>query len=148
MGWWSTGIMGGDTPYDFKDEIYDICGIEEFGESSRNLIPKETFLNNLPKILEYIGASEYDQEIGYQVLGVMMMEAGVEISPELKATMIEAAENDEWASEDEERRAAMRQFIMFLDVYDGSKPVVIRTPGLFETIAKHLEDGKEGLVNL
>lgn len=148
MGWWSKGILGGDLPYDFKDEIYAICEVEEFGESDRNIIPKETFEDKLPEILEYIEETGDDVEIGYQVLGVMMMEACASISDDLKETMIDAARNDDWASEDDERRAAMDEFIKSLESYDASKKIVIRTPGLFETIAKHIDQGKSGLVNL
>lgn len=149
MGWWSTGILGGDTPYDFKDEIYEICEVEEFDDSTvHHKIPKKTFADKLPEILEYIEASDYDKEIGYQVLGVMMMEVGAEIGPELKEKMILAAQEDVWAQEDEERKAVMEQFVQSLRSYESSTPIVIRTPGLFETIAKKMNEGSTGLVNL
>ena len=27
MGWWSTSIMGGDTPLDFEDEFFFACNV-------------------------------------------------------------------------------------------------------------------------
>jgi hypothetical protein len=32
MGWWSTSIMGGDTPLDFEDEFFHACNVEKFPE--------------------------------------------------------------------------------------------------------------------
>lgn len=148
MGWWSTGIMGGDTPLDFEDEFYGICDIEKFEEDSINSIPKGVLAEKLPEILEYIQKTGDDMGIGYQVLGVLMMDSGAEISMELKAAMIQSADNDDWASENTERADIMKQFVNSLNVYNGSTRIKITTPGLFETIAKHIADGKTGLVNL
>ena len=56
MGFWDVGILGGDTPYDFVDSIYEICGISQFntGDNSpgRNLILPGTYTNKLKEIEE------------------------------------------------------------------------------------------------
>jgi len=54
MGWWSTDIMGGDSPLDVKDEIFEICEVEEFDDNDGHTdLTKEDLVNNLEKILEY-----------------------------------------------------------------------------------------------
>lgn len=35
MGSWSYDIMGGDTPLDFEDMIYDICDMVKFDEDGK-----------------------------------------------------------------------------------------------------------------
>lgn len=149
MGWWSTGIMGGDTPLDFEDEFYEICGVDKFYDSWKiRPLPRKAILNSLPKLLKYIGKQKEDREIGYQVLGILMMRVAAPISPDLKEKMIESAKNDQWALENSERRDRMNSFIETLEKYDSSKPIMIQTPGLVETILEHIKNGNKGLVNL
>ena len=145
MGSWSTGIMGGDLPYDFKDEIYFICDTQEFEEEPlrRILIDPEKFQEKMDYILKYIDASEEDRGEGYLVLGVMMMESGAKISDDLKEMMIMQAEEDDWARTDASRARVIDQFIESVKSYDNVNRIVLRTPGLFETIGEHLNGGNE-----
>lgn len=150
MGWWSTDIMGGDSPLDAKDEIFGICGVEEFGDDGRELT-KEDFEKNMPQILEFLRGQEnndyYDEKaIGFQVLGVLMMKAGAPISPELKQEILDNSQTDSWAKEDMERGQIVENFHVAIEHYDGA-PVIIKSKGLFEAIDEHLSQGKTGLVN-
>jgi hypothetical protein len=77
----------------------------------------------------YIG----DRAIGYQVLAVMMMKVGAEISEEVKTKMIDEAYNDEWAQEDNERKLKIENLIECLEKYNG-KPLAITSKGLFQVI--------------
>ena len=147
MGWWSEDIMGGDSPLDLQSFIYDALDINQYPNDDYEKvvkIPKDAF--NYEKIIKYLkdkDADNYyltgdDGNIFHQVLGVMMMEVGAPISDELKANMIIAAEQDEWANEDggnEDRKVRMNNFIATLKSYNGT-PTVIISAGLFETIAK------------
>lgn len=140
MGWWSTDIMGGDEPLDFQDEIYDLSGID----NDYDIIPKKKF--DLNVILDHFTNKHYytksnsnwmentdEGNVFYQVLGVIMMKSGIVIPDELKEKMIKAAENDEWASEEDERKEKMDSFISTVKSFDGT-PIIINSKGLFETI--------------
>jgi hypothetical protein len=152
MGWWSKDIMGGDSPLDVKDEIYGICEVDEFPEDgSHKKISKADLEKHLPKILEFLRKQEnndyYDEKsIGFQVLGVMMMEAGAKISEDLKKEILEESAEDSWAKEDKERDVIVKNFEEALRTYIG-KPVVIRSKGLFEVISEKISSGTPGLVN-
>jgi len=135
MGWWSTDIMGGDTPLDFEDEIFDICGTEKFTDdySVRNELTAESLEKNLPQILETLRNAA--DPVGFQVLGVLMMKAGATISPELKDEIVEMAKKDDW--DEEERVATIQNFCQAVETYDGT-PVVINSRGLFEMMYNFL----------
>ena len=146
MGWWSKDIMGGDSPLDFEDEIYEICGVDKFPEDHDGIIElsKSVIETNLVEILEMLPE---DDEIGFQVLGVLMMKSGAVMNDTLKALILFNSKHDEWAKQDSERQEIIDSFCKAIESYDGT-PIVITSKGLFEVIAQHLEDGKEGLVNL
>ncbi len=153
MGWWSTDIMGGDSPLDVKDEIFEICEVEEFDDNDGHTdLTKEDLVNNLEKILGYIRKQEnndyYDERaIAFQVLGVLIMKAGAPISEELKAEIFENSKTDSWAQENEERAQVVNLFHQALEVYDGKHPIEIKSRGLFEVMAEHLNSGNKGLIN-
>ena len=137
MGWWSEDIMGGDTPLDLEAFIYDALEIEHDGEIK---IPKEVF--DYHKIIKHLNDRDGDNywlegdtgNIFHQVLGVMMMEVGAPISKPLKAMMITAAKNDEWANNGSlEREERMDRFIYNINHYVGS-PIETKAKGLMETI--------------
>jgi hypothetical protein len=140
MGWWSTDIMGGDSPLDAKDEIFGICHVEEFPETGTQVsLTKEDISNNLPKILEYVRSQAnnpyYDEKaIAYQVLGVLMMKAGAEISPELKTEILEASDTDSWSETNDDRARTVQNFHKAIEAYDNVNPVLITSRGLFETM--------------
>ena len=132
MGWGSKDIMGGDSPLDAKDEIFNICEVDEFNDDNdgHTDLTKEDFANNMEKILEFVRGREnndyYDKKaIGYQVLGVLMMKAGAPISQELKDEIIENSKTDSWAMEDSERGSIVEKFHDTLSLYEGKHPVEI-----------------------
>ena len=153
MGWWSKDIMGGDSPLDAKDEIFNLCEVDEFdGDDGHTDLTKEDFTNNMEKILEFVRGGEnndyYDEKaIGYQVLGVLMMKAGAPISQELKDEIIENSKTDSWAKEDSERGSIVEKFHNTLSLYEGKHSIEIRSKGLFEAINDHIANGNTGLVN-
>jgi hypothetical protein len=151
MGWWSTGIMAGDSPLDWEDEIYGLCGVEKWQEDSDKMvkIPKSILEVNTPKIVRVIEReSGWEKQIAYQVLGVMLMRSGCEIEEALKADIISAAHLDEWATEDGERRKSCDEFVTRLKSY-GGKPTETPSKGLFEVFAEAIRDGQQegGLIN-
>jgi hypothetical protein len=62
----------------------------------------------------------------------------VPIPDHLKREMRIAAMNDDWAGEEEERKAVMDDFLKVLEDYDGTKPIVINSKGLFEVMAEKM----------
>jgi hypothetical protein len=149
MGWWSTTIMGGDSPLDFEDAFYGICQFEKWDDSKQVPIPAEVLMSHLPQILDRIEENrdwKWELQIGYQVLGVMLMKAGCEISPGLKGKIIQSALEDEWAQGDGERMRHCQKFAKQIQSYEGS-PTKVDQEGLFEVFLKHKETGGSGLIN-
>ena len=148
MGWWSTDIMGGDTPLDYKDEIFEICGVEQFpDEGPTGELTKEHFAKHLDKIINdvitpAVNNDYYDRfAIACQVLGVLMMKCGADIDEDLKKRIIIGSKTDSWANEDDDRRISVDGFNKAIEAYDGT-PIEIKSKGLFQVIAE-----KGGLAN-
>lgn len=136
MGWWGVEIMAGDPALDWEDHFYDLAQVSKFndrpGPAGINPLPAQALQPVMSQILtELATCAASDAQIGYQVLGVCMMRIGMEIEPEIKALMINAAQTDDWAMEDEERQAIMKQFQVDVETYTGT-PFERRSPGLFE----------------
>ena len=153
MGWWSRNIMGGDTPWDFEDLIYDVVGKEKYPErpgvkpadQERVNLTKEDFdsqIDNIEKeILDFAWSSDAT-DIGYQVLGYMMMEAGGNLEGELKTKIINACKNDSRAAVDQERKEVMDRMIKQIQEYKNiATPNPDQDYGVFAAIANKL--GKE-----
>jgi hypothetical protein len=142
MGWWSTDILGGDTPYDIVSRIFEICDIEQYEEDKpgQNLLNDKAIQENLDEITNYLDMLGEDKSIGYQVLAVLMMECGATISKDLKFEMIYACNEDEWAQTNEERQKSILGLLTTLEAYDNSKPIAVKSKGLLEVIYKSLEN--------
>lgn len=140
MGWWSTDILGGDTPLDFEDEIFGICEVEKFPESGgRADLTAEDLTNNLGDILSMIESARFGETyIGFQVLSVLMMKAGAPIPESLFPTLEDACFMDEWAKESDERKEATDGLLAALRAYDNQTPIIVRSRGLFEVMAEKL----------
>ncbi len=152
MGWWSCTIMGGDTPLDVRDTVlFDILELDSddyFEDVYTPVVIGERMLNKLDAIEDY--DFSWAEEIGDQVLGVMVMEYGLPKEDERVVRLIdrakEAAAADEWATDDAERRMYIGNFHETLEAYDGT-PTMVKSEGLFEKIAEHITEGGTGLVN-
>lgn len=137
MGWWSTDIMGGDKPLDFEDSIYEICKVEKFPEEGGIAkIPSKTLMEHLTEIMNMI--EKADDVIGYQVLAVLIMNAGAPISEDTRRKIYEACDNDDWAKGDSDRRDSIINLKNAVMAYDGKTPIVITSKGLFEVMAEKL----------
>ena len=148
MGWWSTTIMGGDTPLDYQGELTNIIS---GGYLTNNDITAAQF-ENMDEVfvngkIESLVKYKNDRIIMYQVLMVMAMRVGAKISSRLKILAISNIRNDEWQFEDSERKQAIDNLIQTLNQYDGSVRVAVKSEGLFEVFNKHQADGKSGLIN-
>lgn len=144
MGTWSATVMGGDTPLDIEGMIYEACNIEMFPEEAnedddfvKNEIPKELIGGRKAfTILDQIAS--YD-DVAPMVLAVVMMRVGADMPKQIKNIAIKAAENDEWAAENDERKAYMDSFIKTVSNYDSVTPTDIDEEGLLDSIFKNLK---------
>jgi hypothetical protein len=144
MGWWSTDIMGGDSPLDFEDEIFDICNVNKFPEGGGMAkLTKEDLQPHLEEIIAMIEKSRSEKVIGYQVLAVLTMGAGCPVDESLKAKMVEACHLDDWSHENEEREIAVGGLLKALEAYDGKTPIKIKSRGLFEVMAEKLGNNED-----
>lgn len=146
MGWWSTNIMGGDSPLDIQSYIYNLSGLSQFpdgyDQDERKFKP-EDFDNNpdlYSKLMEKI--KNYDEDskgIATQVFAYMLMEAGGSMSDELREKAMESCDSDEWAMEDPERRERVQNLKKHIENYDG-QPVkdLEQDYGVFAAISKKL----------
>lgn len=140
MGWWSTDIMGGDTPLDFKDEIFGICKVDEFPEvGKRNELTSDDMSSNLGDIISMIEGARFGETyIGYQVLSVLMLQSGTAIPESLFPTLEDSCFMDEWAKESDERKESVDGLLAALRAYDNQTPIIVRSRGLFEVMAEKI----------
>jgi len=132
MGWWSTSIMGGDSPLDFEDAFYDIAGVNKFPESgSMTKLNKESVEKNFDKFVSVVKKCDYEPEVGWQVLAVTAIGAGAKIPVVAMAEMKQACVNDSWAKEDNDRKKSVESLLDVLNEYNGT-PTIITSKGLFE----------------
>ena len=131
MGWWSEDIIGGDIPLDVIYEIYNACGKEEFDDNGDEVeLTKEDINSNIDKILKLKSGYDGDDEnIFYQVLGYMIMERGATLSNDLKQKIINACENDEYATESSKRLEIIKNFIDTVKLYNGISVQIINGIG-------------------
>jgi hypothetical protein len=147
MGWWSTDIMGGDSPLDFEDEFYDIAGVNKFPESGgMTKLNKESVEKNFDKFVSVVKKCDYEPEVGWQVLAVTAIGAGAKIPVVAMAEMKRACVNDSWAKENDDRKKSVESLLDVLNEYNGT-PIIITSKGLFEVINNHISNGNTGLVN-
>ena len=114
-GWWGKGILDGDTPSDIKDIL-----LQEFEEESPDFISAlsvEQFM--LGTLENWSGWWQRDDgiSIGYQVLGVFLMDLNIKMGDGLKIRIIEEAEKDIWASRNLERKKVVKEFIYKIKKY-------------------------------
>lgn len=151
MGWWSAGIMGGDTPLDYEWNILGIVGLTERQQDAvldGKATPKmllaiqKKFNANLDRLLKW--CEQMEDPIAYQVLSVEMMRYGATISPELRKTMIEEGYNlddaDEW-NDDSERVDTMENWKMTVENYVDGTPTELpdADEGLFSAMLDFIQ---------
>lgn len=135
MGWWSTVVMGGDTPLDYQGDMIDLCGVD-YNAFVDNYDLDLTALrsdieSSYDKLTEYCDNVSYgDPNIAYQILGVLILESGAKLPDEIKIKIEDAAKNDEWSTSNDERKANMDAFRHQVANYDGT-PTEIKYEGLF-----------------
>jgi len=139
MGWWSTDIMGGDSPLDVEDAFFEIAQVVKFPESGGfATLSKEVVEKNMKAfIAEVKRHADYEPEIAWQVLAVTVLHSGAKLNKAVKTKMIDACDNDEWSFESRERRDSVSSLKKALLKYDGT-PIQINSKGLFEVMEERI----------
>lgn len=138
MGWWNETIYGGDTPVVWKEKIYELCGAEEYNKKNKpKAITKSKLKKNIEGLRELIdnsGDTKDNKNVGYQVLGAICMHSGFdfELNSGLKSRILDAVDDDQWASENVLRKTVLTNFKKIIKEYDFSEPVNIEAVNVFE----------------
>jgi len=150
MGWWSATIMGGDMPLDIEAGLLETAGIPVFDyQEAGDELYRSKIESSINDMIYYIenevskwGDPNY-VDIGYQVLGVMIMSSAAKLPSGLQKRIITAADDDEWASEgDNDRATFIHNFKTAIEQYDtnGGTAVLVDSEGLFEKIFEGLSN--------
>jgi hypothetical protein len=138
MGWWNATIYGGDTALDWREKIYLACEAPEYGEDHNEIpVPTELLSNKVSEIIKLIDENsddEDDKNIGYQVLGAIIMHSGFDIdeSEGLRDRIIKASEDDDYAKDDFLRKNVMKNFKKLIKDYDCSQPINVMAVNILE----------------
>lgn len=136
MGWWSTDILGGDTPLDI------ICSIEnslpetvEIDVNSEEEVDKirKHLTDNKKIVFETVNKWEDEDGINLQVLAFILIRYGVPITKEERQLFIDACKSDTWAETNSNRQAHINNLIETINNYKD-EPIMLTTTGLFEVI--------------
>lgn len=152
MGWWSTTVMGGDTPLDFRGEMLaDVCNLkesfwDEYDCDVGHPTVAEVIESHMHDLIEYAWSIpiEQDRDIAFQVLGYLILESGIQVSPvvvrALNLAMTEGCDKDSWAAEgDRERIEYIAEFRQQLQEYCG-ETVEVASESLSEPFRRLSED--------
>ena len=148
MGWWDASVMGGDTPMDWEGILCDKMG-GHFDDDEGHVYTREQLEAELGELLTYITAHSLDPHIGLQVLGVLALKVGATLPDRVKAKIIEAAEKDPWAAEnDRERKAHMQDLIEKIRVHEPGQKTGVPGKGLIEAMHRQIEGEQFGPVRV
>lgn len=143
MGWWDCGIMGGDTPLDYQNDIHDMLGIGH----DRRPAAGQLSDSKLRDVIAHAESKGWMQEgpqdepwLFWEVLAVIIMEAGAAMPDDIRASAVAAADAElasgcaNWKRPGE-RRERLGEFRRAVEAYDGT-PVFLSETGLLEKMAE------------
>lgn len=142
MGCWKETIYGGDTPLEFREKIYKICGVEEYGSSdSVQPIPAEIIDGKMSEISNLINDLDGDDmNIGFLVLGAIIMHSGANLDEETKSLILTAADEDEWSKENQVRKNVIKIYKNTLNDYTSINPIDVESINFFDEVDDTEED--------
>jgi len=146
LGRWDESIYGGDDSLKLKEKIYEICKVEEYGNDNKvQPIPIDVLKEKIIDIRKMIDKSKKGNDyknIGYQVLGAIIMHAGFDMSENdgLKKKIINSIEKDDWSKERPLRKIVMNNFKKLINEYEFIEPVDIERINLFKEEEEEADD--------
>lgn len=149
MGWWSTTILGGDTPLDYLGNIAHVLGVPcTYDDPKRYPKDVDAFHCYLftqerlespdatKKLIALYQRTGYLQEIMGQVIGTVYLWTGAKMPEKIKKLVLASAKADEWAREDEERADHIYAFTKAVKMHKRGQRVELSEEGLFERMQK------------
>jgi len=138
MGTWSYTVLGSDNALDREANLlFDVCGIDQdelFEVHSCDLsVYRELIIRKIPEMVSNITEGD---EIGWLVLGTILIRSGAPMSDSIKQNVITAARTDN-EFDNNERRAYIQTFIHQLENYDET-PTTLECESLFSKIFKDI----------
>lgn len=142
MGWWSTCVMGGDTPYDVAGAVEEVlavrvstmhipdCWTKPQQARIRRAIKK---YGGASKLLEFAASFGSEATIARQVIGLLLISCGAPLTTTDKEQIIATCESDDWAKRSDERKQVMEALITAVRGYTN-KPITIEQEGLFDKL--------------
>jgi hypothetical protein len=136
MGWWSKTVMGGDEPWDWESDFAHVMGVGFDKDTRRYAYTRPLVEEHLHALLTRIEqfSRPWNVHIAHQVLGVVIMNVGADAPPELREGIAMAAERDEWAEEDEERRGYMTELAAKIRAHKAGEIVTLKREYLMDKI--------------
>ena len=147
MGWWDSGVLGGDEALDALSDFAGICECP-VSETANETVPgsamyygygftRKMVEANISAMRKRCSAS-YDGHVGLQVLGLIIMSVGAEVDDFLHRSILKAATDEDqeamgW-NDPAERRGAI---VEFAGAWRGHKPgqvTVLTQHGLLEKV--------------
>lgn len=148
MGWWSEAVMGGDSPLDWEGDISDYIG-GHFDADEGHIFTREQLESNLVDVVKRIETSGTDVKIGLQVLGVLILKTGAQMPDEVRDKIVKAAEEDDWAAEDDRnRKAHMRDLIEKIKAHEPGSKSEVPAPSLLDQMRKDMIHEQYGPVRV
>lgn len=139
MGWWSTTIMGGDSPLDYLSNIGGALGFGNENTWKRSVSRTCDILNRTPVkyFLDYYAQTGNDP-VCAQVIAHIHMAVGAPLAQELRDLAIAACENEDVSTwrEPLERKAHLTVFAEEVRSYDNKTPFETTEEGLFDAMHK------------
>lgn len=124
MGWWSCDVLGGDKPLDIRGDMIDAAGgneiymkLLESEKEEHDLLHKQLALKLLQGYQNGKLIPNNGSNISWQVFGAVVMEFKLPIKEEERKRVMQAAEDDKWAKESNERKECMMKFINDIQNY-------------------------------
>ena len=145
MGWWSSTIMGGDTPLDLEGYLSS--------HVLRDSITRKSLNANIEKVTQFVKdpsrfcqwAVFEDADIARQVIGYHILKTGAEMPDEVRALIRKANKKlmgkkalKMWKVPDE-RLEYIQAFDHAVKHYDGKMPVDVENEGLLEAFERYVE---------
>lgn len=101
---------------------------------------RELIEEHLDALVAKIEADTCDPQVGWQVLGALVLHVGAEVPAAVREAIVKAAVGDAWANEDSEKRVAyMTDLSDKMQAHEPGKCVELPKEGLMEKIADRLE---------
>jgi hypothetical protein len=137
MGWFSATIMGGDPPMNWEGDLNDIAGARPYDDKPISLTAK-MIDEHLDEMVEFIKKEDDDSNIGWQVLGVMILTTGAKMPIEIRENIVKNIydENIDGWDKPEDRKFFLDRFRTQVENYKEGHPEEIAHKGVLEVMMK------------